>query len=123
VKFIMIFRIVWGAAPMLALMGCDAHPPTRPTAEQLATLTPSNRRLAELYEHSCKACHAKPESGAPLVHDWAAWDSLWSKGLPTLVDHAVVGFQGMPAGGQCATCEWQDYENLIRFMANREASK
>lgn len=76
--------------------------------------------MSALYEHSCKACHAQPGSGAPLVHDHAAWDPRWAKGLDTLTSHAVLGFQAMPAGGQCATCTAKDYQAIIRFMADRE---
>jgi cytochrome c5 len=31
-----------------------------------------------------------------------------------------VGFQAMPAGGQCAACTPKDYQAIIRFMAGRE---
>jgi cytochrome c5 len=73
----------------------------------------------------CKA--AKPVMPTPipvrrLVHDRAAWDVRWAKGLPTLVDHAIVGFQAMPAGGQCVACTPKDYEGLIRFMADHEGT-
>jgi cytochrome c5 len=108
------------AAALAVLGGCDRQP-ARPSAEQLSTLQPSEPRLAGLYDQSCKACHAKPDSGAPLVHDHDAWDPRWTKGLPALVNHAILGFQAMPAGGQCATCSKDDYANLIRFMADHEA--
>jgi len=92
----------------------------KPTAEELAALKPADAATAALYEHSCKACHAVPDSGAPLVHDHAAWDARWGKGLPTLTEHAITGFQAMPAGGQCSACSREDYEKLIRFMADKE---
>jgi cytochrome c5 len=106
---------------LFALVACNA--PSRPTAGQLASLKPAEHREADLYAQSCKACHTKPDSGAPLVHDHAAWDPRWAKGLPMLLDHAIVGFQAMPAGGQCATCKRKDYEALIRFMADREGEQ
>jgi cytochrome c5 len=108
---------------MLLLAACNAQNPPHPSTEQLATLKPADAREAGLYAHSCKACHASPGSGAPLVHDHAAWDPRWERGLPTLLQHAVVGFQAMPAGGQCAACTAKDYEALIRFMADREEQK
>jgi cytochrome c5 len=106
----------------LALSACGQKPKA-PTAQELAALKPADAHLAALYEHSCKACHAREGSGAPLTHDHAAWDPRWEKGLPTLRDHAILGFQAMPAGGQCAACTAQDYEALIRFMADEENSK
>jgi cytochrome c5 len=101
----------------LLVSGCGN---SKPSPEELAALKPSDPALAGLYDHSCKACHAVADSGAPLVHDRDAWAPRWDKGLPTLVTHAITGFQAMPAGGQCSACTRQDYEALIRFMADEE---
>ena len=38
----------------------------------------------------------------------------------TLLDHAIQGYNAMPATGQCATCTPADFQALIRFMAGRE---
>ncbi len=116
-----------GSEPMIvlrvvavALLLASCGPKGPPSPAELATLKPADPHLATLYEHSCKACHAMPGSGAPLAHDHSAWDPRWAKGEDVLVSHAVLGFQAMPAGGQCATCTPKDYQALIRFMADRE---
>lgn len=116
-------RIALVLALGLAAIACSpkAAAPA-PTPEQAALLRPSDPHLSELYVTSCKACHTISESGAPLVHDHAAWDPRWKQGLPVLVDHSLQGFNAMPAGGQCATCTPADLEALIRFMADREES-
>jgi cytochrome c5 len=57
------------------------------------------------------------------VHDHDAWDPRWAKGLDTLTGHAILGFQSMPAGGQCAACTPADYRAIIRVMADREGSR
>lgn len=101
----------------LLLSGCGK---SKPSPEELATLKPADPAVANLYEHSCKACHAAEGSGAPLVHDRDAWAPRWQKGLPTLTEHAITGFQAMPAGGQCNACTREDYEKLIRFMADED---
>lgn len=116
-KFFGSLRAVFCIAVLVLMSSCDSSPPT---PAQLAVLRPADARLAQLYEHSCKACHAMPGSGAPLVHDHSAWAARWAKGLPVLRDHAIIGFQAMPAGGQCAVCTPADYEEMIRFMADRE---
>jgi cytochrome c5 len=103
----------------LGLANCG-RPAQHLSAGELAQFKPADAHAAALYEHSCKACHAQPGSGAPLVHDSAAWDPRWAKGLDTLTSHAVLGFQAMPAGGQCAACTPKDYRAIIRFMADRE---
>lgn len=101
----------------MMLSGCGQK---KPSLDELAALKPADPAVANLYEHSCKACHTAEGSGAPLVHDHDAWDPRWQKGLPTLVTHAITGFQAMPAGGQCSACTREDYEKLIRFMADEE---
>ena len=114
------FSIAWLC--LLALSACDEQS-SRNDSTALAALGPADVREAKLYEQSCKACHANPRSGAPLVHDHAQWDPRWAKGMPVLLNHAVLGFQAMPAGGQCAACTAKDDEALIRFMADREGSQ
>ena len=110
------------AASALILSACGATPPPPPTPEQALALRPADARLSALYETSCHACHAIPGTGAPLVHDRAAWDPRWKQGEPALLDHAIQGFNAMPATGQCATCTPADFQALIRFMAGREDS-
>lgn len=122
VKFAAVVYFACVVASSLLLDGCDSGQPARPSAVQLSAFRPADAHLAQLYSHSCKSCHTKPESTAPLVHDRSAWNMLWSKGLSVLRDHTIVGFRAMPAGGQCTVCTPQEYENLIRFMADREGT-
>ena len=111
----------WGAAlAVLLLAGCGEPVPPAPTPEQAQALKPADGRLATLYEGSCKACHAIPNSGAPMVHDRAAWDPRWKQGEAVLLDHTIQGFGAMPALGQCVACTPADFEALIRFMAGRD---
>lgn len=107
------------AVAMVLLLGACGRS-HGPSAAELARLAPADPRLATLYAHSCKACHANPDSGAPLVRDDAAWDPRWAEGEDVLLSHAVLGYQAMPAGGQCATCTTADYRAIIRFMADEE---
>jgi len=88
-----------------------------------ATLEPADARLAQLYDSTCKGCHANPASGAPIVHDHDQWDTRFEKGMSVLTAHAITGFGAMPAGGQCTACKLPDYRALILFMADREVEK
>ena len=108
-----------GALLVVAVAACSpaAH---HLSPGQLAALKPADPHVAQLYEHSCKACHAVPGSGAPQVHDATQWDRRWEKGEDVLLSHVILGFKGMPAGGQCASCTQSDFKALIRFMANKE---
>jgi cytochrome c5 len=105
------------------LCGCSRDSPPSPAetaraAVRAATLRPADERLAALYDHSCRACHANAQANAPLSGDRAAWLSRLKKGMPELVRNVLTGFNGMPPGGQCFTCTPADFEALITFMSN-----
>ena len=104
----------------LLLAACSKAPPPPPTPEEAQALRPADPRLAEIYEHTCKSCHAAPGNPAPQVHDHAAWDPRWKQGAPTLIAHAIQGYNQMPPMGTCATCTPRDLEGLIRFMSDHE---
>jgi len=82
-----------------------------------ATLVPADPALAAVYNRSCRSCHTVAATGSPLTGDAAAWAPRLEKGMPTLVDNVVNGFGGMPPFGQCMDCDAQQFEALIRFMA------
>lgn len=103
----------------LLLSGCSQPVPPPPTPEQALALRPADARIAKLYETSCMACHAMEGTGAPLVHDHAAWDPRMKQGMPVLVEHVLQGYRAMPATGQCLTCTPLDHQALIRFMADQ----
>lgn len=55
----------------------------------------------EVYNRACVACHASGAAGAPIIGDAEAWGPRLEQGEETLYDHAINGFQAMPAkGGQ-----------------------
>jgi cytochrome c5 len=104
------------------VVACQPGEPARSPAEiaaRAAALQPSDARLADLYGHACKACHAMPGTGAPLAGDRAAWAPRAAKGMPALMQSVLGGYKGMPAGGQCFSCTADDYRALVRFMADQ----
>jgi len=115
----LVCSIVFGCM----LCGCSREPAPSPleaaqAAARATTLHPADERLASLYDHSCRACHANAQANAPLTGDRAAWLSRLKKGMPELVRNVLTGFNGMPPGGQCFTCTTADFEALIAFMSN-----
>ena len=109
----------------LALAACQPAEPVRSPAEiaaHAAAMMPADARLADLYSHACKACHATPGTGAPLAGDRAAWSPRAAKGMSALMTSVVGGYKGMPAGGQCFSCTADDYKALVRFMADQPVS-
>lgn len=111
-------RCAWGVWLVLcaALAGCgdDAEPVRRTEA---APRVPAEPALAQLYESSCKQCHANPAAGAPLAGDTQAWAPRIEKGMDTLLEHSINGFQGMPPMGMCMQCSEEQFRALIGFMA------
>jgi cytochrome c5 len=115
----LVCSIVFGC--MLCACSRESAPSASEAAQaavRATTLRPADERLAALYDHSCRACHANAQANAPLTGDQAAWLSRLKKGMPELVRNVLTGFNGMPPGGQCFTCTTADFEALIAFMSS-----
>lgn len=52
-----------------------------------------------VFDKACMACHATGAAGAPVVGNAEQWASHIEKGTDTLYDHAINGFNAMPAKG------------------------
>jgi cytochrome c5 len=57
------------------------------------------------YKMACFACHGTGAAGSPKFGDKAAWKDRIAKGMDTLHQHALKGFQGTsgvmpPKGGR-----------------------
>lgn len=77
-----------------------------------------------LYDSTCVACHGAGVAGAPKFGDKAVWAPHIAKGLDTLYNHAINGFQGKsgvmpPRGGSNASDD--DVKAAVRYMT--DASK
>jgi cytochrome c5 len=110
--------VPWAVA---GLVGCKRAPQESAgtVAARAMAMMPADARLAGLYRASCRNCHGHPDSGAPPTGYHFAWDQRWAQGMDTLLNHAIGGYNGMPAGGQCFACSQEDYKALIRFMAGQ----
>src|SRR5690554_7848033 len=67
----------------------------------------------EVYDTACMACHTTGAAGAPVIGDAGAWAPRIEKGLETLIDQAINGFQAMPAKGGCANCSDEEVEAAV----------
>ena len=72
----------------------------------------------EVYDAACAACHSTGAAGAPKLGDSGAWGGRIDKGLETLVDHAINGFNAMPAKGGCSSCSDEEIENAVQHMVD-----
>lgn len=110
-------RVVLLLAVLGLLTACDN--PSKPPPERTAATTamPADPALAQVYDTSCKLCHANPAAGAPLAGDKAAWSPRVAQGADTLLDHSINGYNGMPPMGLCMQCSEEQFLALISFMA------
>lgn len=69
---------------------------------------------------SCVACHGAGSGGAPATNDADAWSERISKGLDTLYNHAINGFQGeagvMPAKGGDSTLSDESVKAAVDYI-------
>lgn len=102
-----------GLLALGALGACRGpeHPPI-----DLNTARPADAALAARYERACKACHATPGSGAPLVGDRAAWAPREAGGTAPMLANVRSGMGTMPPMGWCPDCTDDDLRALIDFL-------
>lgn len=86
-------------------------------AETVAT-TPT-RSGGSVYGSVCYACHATGAAGAPKVGDKAAWLPRLREGDATLQQHALQGYNAMPARGGCAACSNAEIRAAIGYMTEK----
>lgn len=78
---------------------------------------PSEPRSGEkIYNSYCIACHATGVAGAPIKDDAKAWLPRVAQGQETLLEHAVNGFNAMPARGTCANCSDDEMAATVEFL-------
>ncbi|AVU77208.1 cytochrome c5 family protein [Pseudomonas sp. Fig-3] len=99
------------------LAGCGEEAKTSPP--RALTSVPADGALAQIYDSSCKLCHANPGAGAPLTGDANAWAPRVAQGSDTLLDHTINGYNGMPPMGLCMHCSEEQFLALIGFMSGQ----
>lgn len=103
----------------ILLSACSDPSGTASDVDEAASraMNPADSALASTYDRSCRSCHTVAATGAPLTGDKSAWAERLDKGMHILVDNVVNGFGGMPPFGMCMDCDADQFEALIRFMA------
>ncbi|OAN16905.1 cytochrome C [Photobacterium jeanii] len=71
---------------------------------------------ATVYGTFCIACHGTGVMSAPKLKDAADWAPRLTKGMDVLTDHAVNGFNAMPAKGSCMDCSDDEIVAAINHM-------
>jgi cytochrome c5 len=83
-------------SPRVAVAGQDNSALTIApvSATAVAAVAANYKTGAEVFEATCKACHAMGIGGAPKVGDHAAWAPRIALGKAKLYEHALNGFDG-----------------------------
>ncbi|OOC11325.1 c-type cytochrome [Thioalkalivibrio halophilus] len=83
--------------------------------EEAADLSPG-----DVYQNVCAACHDTGASGAPIVDDTDEWSSRFSdKGMDTLFDHSLNGFNAMPAKGGDPSLSDDEVRRAVAYMLDQ----
>lgn len=86
-------------------------------AAQLGAADPNNPREGKtIYEGVCHTCHATGLLGSPKFGDKAGWSARVGKGNATLYDHAINGFNAMPAKGGKSDLLDEEVKNAVDYM-------
>lgn len=90
-------------------------------AEPVAAVATGPRSGDQVYQSACAACHGAGIMGAPKMGDAGAWSSRVAQGMDVLANHAINGFNAMPAKGGCVACSDDEIKAAIVYMV--DASK
>ncbi|KLV07832.1 cytochrome C [Photobacterium aquae] len=69
-----------------------------------------------VYSNFCASCHGAGVLGAPKIGDAGDWSPRIAKGADVLADHAINGFNAMPAKGACMDCSDDEIVAAINHM-------
>lgn len=68
------------------------------------------------YKTYCHTCHAAGVAGAPKFGNKDDWAPRIEKGMDTLHQHAINGFNAMPPKGTCGSCSDADIKATVDYM-------
>ncbi|SKA26080.1 cytochrome c5 [Vibrio cincinnatiensis] len=69
-----------------------------------------------VYKTFCTACHATGVTGAPKTRNAQDWTPRLAQSKDVLVNHAIQGFNLMPARGTCMNCSDEEIVAAIEHM-------
>jgi len=100
----------------------DFHPAASTTRDLPAVKNIGTVDLGKAdYDATCSGCHASGALEAPIVGDKGAWADLINKGIDTLYDHALHGFNSMPPKGGNMSLSDDKIKEIVNYMV--KASK
>ncbi|UGA39410.1 c-type cytochrome [Chromobacterium haemolyticum] len=97
----------------------------KPVGEAKASDAPPGMRTGEqVYKGICISCHGTGLAGSPKFGDTAAWGSRIAKGWTCmLTQHALQGFNAMPAKGGATDLSDDEVKRAVAYMGNSAGGK
>lgn len=77
----------------------------------------------QVYNEVCTNCHGSGALGSPKFKDAGAWGKRIAQGWPTLLEHAMKGFNKMPARGGEPDLTDLEVARGIAYMTNAAGAK
>ncbi|TCS73290.1 cytochrome c5 [Sulfuritortus calidifontis] len=77
----------------------------------------------QVYNEVCTNCHGSGALGSPKYKDAGAWGKRIAQGWPVLLDHALNGFNKMPARGGEPDLSDLEVARAVAFMTNAAGGK
>lgn len=74
----------------------------------------------KVYQKYCAVCHAIGAAGAPKLGDTSAWQARLKRGKNIVYQHAIQGFNSMPAKGTCAGCSDEAIKAAVDYLISTE---
>lgn len=103
-----------------------AQAPAAPDAgatEKLVVAQADTGLGKKAYNTICFVCHAQGVAGAPKLGDKAAWAPRIAKGMDTLANNAINGFQGstgvMPPKGGLPSLSDEEVKAAVAYMVGQ----
>jgi cytochrome c5 len=107
------------SAPMSAEAIADRLHPVGAVALGAAPVNAGPRTGEAVFKSICAACHDIGAAGAPKTGDKALWAPRLAQGFDTLVNHAVNGFNAMPARGGNPALDPLEVARAVAFLGNQ----
>lgn len=77
----------------------------------------------QIYATSCAVCHDQGANGAPKLGDQQVWAPRIQQGMPTLIEHSISGYGGMPANGSCMNCNNAEIKAAVKYMVEESKTE
>lgn len=73
----------------------------------------------EIVNTVCVACHAQGINGAPIIGNKKMWSKRLPQGEALLIEHAINGYELMPAKGGRSDLSDEDIASAVRYMTSQ----